>query len=711
MKHRFARPFSVLTPFNLFARRSATALVILASVAASASAQEQRDSAPAVNREQQLQQIQQKLENISKQVQDLKTNEAGQAAESSSRPAGGAPVELDPKWINALPWRSIGPANMGGRVVDFAVVESDPTMYWVATAGGGLLKTTNNGVTFVHQFDHENTVAIGSVCVAPSNPDIVWVGTGENNPRNSVSYGDGVYKSTDGGRTWKHMGLTKSFQIGRIVIDHKDPNIVYVGALGRLYGPGGDRGLYKTTDGGETWNRVLYVDEQTGVVDVQMHPTDSDTILVATWERLRDGFDSHPGDPPMADGYDSYDPIKKWGPGSGLFKTTDGGKNWHKLTNGLPTSNFGRIGLDFYRKNPKEIFAIVDCEKIGMGAPPQTGTAVDVDFLVEKADNGFKLSDITRTNGAATKAGLQVNDVIQSLDGKSVTAMDPEQLTEEIRNHKIGDKLKYTVQRGDKNMDLVVTLERRPEPPGETNVYVGLNGDTGENGLKITTVADNGPASRAGIKEGDIILSIGDKAVSSEEQLMEEVGSRKAGDIVKLKITRDDQPQEIEVTLADRPAGGRGGQGGQGGRGGGGPGGQGGRGGSKTRPSGANLGGQMENVQDQQGSEGWQYGGIYKSADGGESWTRINSYNPRPMYFSLIKVDPTDDRFLYVGGVQLYHSTNSGKVFRATRRATASMPTSTRSGLTRAMAGTCCWAATAAFTPRTTARPIGTIST
>lgn len=135
---------------------------------------------------------------------------------------------------------SLGPATMGGRITALAVVEADPTTYWVATASGGLLKTVNNGVTFEHQFDRENTVSLGDVCVAPSDRNIVWVGTGENNPRNSVSYGDGVYKSTDGGKTWKHMGLKGSFQIGRLAIHPRDPNIVYVGALGSLYGPNPD---------------------------------------------------------------------------------------------------------------------------------------------------------------------------------------------------------------------------------------------------------------------------------------------------------------------------------------------------------------------------------------------------------------------------------------------------------------------------------------
>ena len=169
---------------------------------------------------------------------------------------------LPDSFVDKLSWRCIGPANMGGRVVDLEVVESDPTTFWVVTASAGLLKTTNNGMTFEHQFDHEEVVSIGDAAVAPSNPEIVWVGTGENNPRNSVSYGNGVYKSVDGGKTWKHMGLKESFQTGKICIHPKNPDVVYVGALGRLWGPNEARGVFKTTDGGETWEKVLYLDDK-----------------------------------------------------------------------------------------------------------------------------------------------------------------------------------------------------------------------------------------------------------------------------------------------------------------------------------------------------------------------------------------------------------------------------------------------------------------
>ena len=180
--------------------------------------------------------------------------------------------EISRDWLKGIRWRGIGPANMGGRITDLAINEEDPSTWWAATGGGGLIKTTNNGISFQHQFDKETTVSIGAVAVSKSDPKIVWVGTGENNPRNSVSYGDGVYKSTDGGKSWKNMGLKKSFQIGEVVIHPTDPNTVYVGALGRLYGSNEERGLFKTTDGGVTWERCFYIDDRTGIIDLQLHP-------------------------------------------------------------------------------------------------------------------------------------------------------------------------------------------------------------------------------------------------------------------------------------------------------------------------------------------------------------------------------------------------------------------------------------------------------
>ena len=213
-------------------------------------------------REQQIAELEKQIQEMNRKLAELRHSTNGGTV------APAVEETLPQDWIKALTWRSIGPATMGGRIIALSVFEADPSTYWVATASGGLLKTVNNGITFEHQFDHESTVSIGDVCVAPSDRNIVWVGTGENNPRNSVSYGDGVYKSTDGGKTWKNMGLKQSFQIGSIKVHPKNPNIVYVGALGRLYGPNEERGLFKTTDGGETWQKILYVDDKTGVIDI-----------------------------------------------------------------------------------------------------------------------------------------------------------------------------------------------------------------------------------------------------------------------------------------------------------------------------------------------------------------------------------------------------------------------------------------------------------
>ena len=333
---------------------------------------------------------------------------------------------------------------MSGRIPALAVCEKEPNTWWAASASGGLLKTVNNGVTFEHQFDHEATVSIGDVQVAPSDPNIVWVGTGEANPRNSVSWGDGVYKSTDGGKTWKNMGLEKTFQIGRMAIHPRDPNIVYVGALGRLWGPNEDRGLYKTTDGGKTWEKILYVDENTGVIDLQMNPKNPEILLVATYERQRDGFDGN-------------DPAKKFGPGSGVYLTKDGGKNFQKVTKGLPECNLGRIGISIYRKDPRQVYLVLESEKIGQ-VPDKAGYA---GIRGEDADIGARLTEVV-AKGPAEKAGLKTGDIVYGLNGKTVHSYD--QLIKAIDARQEGDKLKLTVSRDRKELQLELELGKRPEP-------------------------------------------------------------------------------------------------------------------------------------------------------------------------------------------------------------------------------------------------------
>src|SRR5207253_9004988 len=249
-------------------------------------------------------------------------------------------------------WRGIGPASMGGRIDDIAAVESNPYIYYVGFATGGVWKTINNGTTFQPIFETYSAASIGDIAIAPSNPDIVWVGTGEANNRQSASFGDGIYKSTDGGKTFTRMGLEDSQTIARIVIDPKDANVVYVAVLGHLFGPNKTRGIYKTTEGGKTWNNVKFIDEDTGFTDLVMDPTDSKTLYAASYQRRRTSWGFNGG-----------------GPGSAVWKTIDGGKNWKKLEgNGLPEGLLGRIGLDVSRSNPNTVYAQME-----VGASQGTG--------------------------------------------------------------------------------------------------------------------------------------------------------------------------------------------------------------------------------------------------------------------------------------------------------------------------------------------------
>jgi photosystem II stability/assembly factor-like uncharacterized protein len=581
-----------------------------------------------LTREQQIADIERQIQDLTKRLTELRREAADEAGKPKTEPG------LPASWVKAMHWRCIGPASMGGRIVALSVFEADPTTYWVATASGGLLKTINNGVTFEHQFDREGTVSIGDVCVAPSDRNIVWVGTGENNPRNSVSYGDGVYKSTDGGKTWQNVGLKKSFQIGRVVVHPKDPNTVYVGVLGRLYGPSEERGLFKTSDGGKTWDRILYVDDRTGVIDVQMHPTDPNTLLVATWERQRDGFDSHRGEPPVADGYDPYDPIKKWGRG-GIWKTTDGGKHFKPLTAGLPSVAMGRIGLDYYRKNPNVVFAIIDTERIGLGQPPSPT------FLgIQGEDNpggGAKLVAVT-ADAPSGKAGLKVGDVIKTIDKKEVK--NYEGLVQAITSRQPGDKLALSVLRGKETLEVTVVLGKRPTPPEPPPLpAVDFTGEKTPDGVKITKVPERGPSVRAGLQVGDIIVSVADKKVADFKDITDLMSKKEPGDKVPIKVLRGKDVKELTLSPQRRPF-------------------------RSNRPYSFWYGGQRENVQNQQGPDGPNLGGVYKSIDGGETWTRVNSVNPRPMYFSQVRVDPSDENWIYVLGIAMYRSTDGGKTFK-----------------------------------------------
>jgi photosystem II stability/assembly factor-like uncharacterized protein len=267
--------------------------------------------------------------------------------------------QSDDPTLKRFVWRSIGPANMGGRVDDIAVNENSPSTFYVGFATGGIWKTTNNGTTWTPIFDKYPVSSIGDIALAPSNPDIIYVGTGEPNNRQSSSFGAGVYKSTDGGKEFVYVGLKETQSIGRVVVHPKDPNIVYVAAVGHLFGPNPERGLYKTTDGGTTWTNTKFIDNDTGFTDVVMDPSNPNLLIAASYQRRRQPWGFNGG-----------------GSGSGIWKTTDGAKTWTRLTGtGLPDNPIiGRIGLDIARSKPSTIYASIE-----VGPSGGTGAGVNED--------------------------------------------------------------------------------------------------------------------------------------------------------------------------------------------------------------------------------------------------------------------------------------------------------------------------------------------
>lgn len=267
--------------------------------------------------------------------------------------------DVTERTLAGLVWRPVGPAHMSGRITDIAVHPDAPHIVYCGAATGGVWKTTNNGVTWAPVFDDAGSASIGALAISRSNPDIVWVGTGESNASSYTSWGDGVYKSTDGGRTWVHMGLRDSHHVGRVLIHPTDPDVVYVAALGPLWGAGSGRGLFRTRDGGRTWTRVLRVNEDAGVVDVVMDPLDPRVLYAASWARRADRFDD----------FDSIGVRVR--SGGGIHKSTDGGETWTSLTVGLPEEGIGRIGLAVAASAPWVVYAIVEVAPRWIALPDQ----------------------------------------------------------------------------------------------------------------------------------------------------------------------------------------------------------------------------------------------------------------------------------------------------------------------------------------------------
>ncbi|MCC6670337.1 MAG: PDZ domain-containing protein [Planctomycetes bacterium] len=554
---------------------------------------------------------------------------------------------------SGVSWRNIGPVNMSGRITALAVHPDHRNTWYVASASGGLWKTTNAGTTWAPVFDKESTVSLGHVAVAPSNPDIVWVGTGEENARNSVSWGDGVYKSVDGGKTWAHSGLRESFQIGHIAIHPTHPDTVYVAALGRLWGENQERGIFRTRDGGKTWEHVLYLDEKTGAIDVRIDPKQPDTVYALLYERKRDLFDSN-------------DPAVRFGKGAGLFRSDDGGETWKKLTRGLPTCQWGRGGLSIHEKDPRIVYLILETERSGWGTgttkelapgaqsrPQATGAALGI--TGEDGNGGALLTSVVE-GGAAAAAGLQPGDLITQVGTARIDRY--EDLTALLAQARPGDKAKVEALRAGKPVSVELTYAaREAQGPRRLNPQMlagmlGITGEDAEGAALLSAVAEGGLAAQAGLKDGDKVLQVGDTKVAGFQGLLDALAALDPGTRSKLTVQRGAAPTEIEFTIPTR----------QGGRGPGG-GGPGGRGGSGV-PFAGMLNGQIANIQDQQGEQGFETGGVFRSEDRGETWVRVNSLTDRPFYYSKIEVDPQDDRNVYSCGVQFYRSEDGGKTFK-----------------------------------------------
>ncbi|MBV8145688.1 MAG: glycosyl hydrolase, partial [Gammaproteobacteria bacterium] len=272
-----------------------------------------------------------------------------QSSTVGAAPAPAAAGGVDPSLFSALQWRGIGPYR-GGRALAVAGVPGDASTFYFGAVAGGVWRTTDGGGHWQPLTDGTPISSVGAIAIAPANRDIIYVGTGEAAPRGNMTYGDGVYKSTDGGRSWSHVGLSDTRQIGAVIVDPNHPDIVLVAALGHAFGPNTERGVFRSTDGGKTWSKVLYKDENTGAIDVSFDPHDARTVYAALWQARRQPWNFSSG-----------------GPGSGLYRSGDGGVTWKQLSgNGLPTGILGRMHVSVSGADPKRIYAMIEAVDGGL---------------------------------------------------------------------------------------------------------------------------------------------------------------------------------------------------------------------------------------------------------------------------------------------------------------------------------------------------------
>ncbi len=451
------------------------------------------------------------------------------------------PVVAQDQWFKEFEWREVGPSATGGRVTDIEVHPDNPHHILVASASGGLWETVNNGTTWKCIFENEETISIGDIAIDPRDPQTIWIGTGEANNQRSSLWGDGVYKSTDGGETWTNTGLKETHHIGRVVIDPTNSKIVYVAALGALYSDNEERGLYRTRDGGESWQKVLYVSPQVGVVDIVVDPENPNNLFAATYERLRRAWD-----------FDGA------GPGSAIYKSTDGGDSWSKLEGGLPSGEIGRIGLAVFPGNSKIMYATVS----NQNPAPRRSRSDRSDPQTEEGESG--------------EDGSSKQEDEQSNPASDDTSVDTK---------------------------------------------LGFSVEMFEIGAAVKEVQRGSAAYRAGIRNGNKIISVGGIYTENVDLVQAALQNHQDGDQVTVVIEKDGKPLNVTLTASQKIV---------------------------TAP-GRPIGGE-----------------IYRSDDSGVTWNKVNREavggNPA-YYYGQIRVDPKDDQRVYVLGVPVYVSSDGGKTF------------------------------------------------
>ncbi|MBI1333170.1 MAG: hypothetical protein GC165_09850 [Armatimonadetes bacterium] len=390
--------------------------------------------------------------------------------------------------LDHLQPRQLGPTNMGGRIMDIAVQSSNSNIFYVASASGGLWKTVNGGISFDCVFDYGGSVSMGAIGLSKSDPNVIYIGTGEQSSRNSVAWGDGVYKSTDGGKTWKHMGLTDTRHISKVVVDPHNPNIVYVAALGRLWGRNPERGVYKSIDGGKTWNLVFTQGDRAGIIDLDMDPSNPNILYACAWDRLREAY-----------------VFKDGGMDAGIFKSTDAGKTWKQLKKGLPTGDLGRIGLAINPRNPRMIIATVEYRV--PGAPIRVSNDENDDEGRVKDNGGDQDGDHENEfamQGGAAPAQAAPAQAAKKDDKKPAPKKPepkPDPRLQQVRGVQMNGGGTFISKDGGESWDLVWQIDPRPfyfstplwDPSRSNSFYLcGMNlWRTEDSGKTWNTVGSN----------------------------------------------------------------------------------------------------------------------------------------------------------------------------------------------------------------------------